>query len=184
MILLVLMFLVVLVLFFKILPQGQSPAGKFPLQVLEIPVTHNGIQYNTWPNPSLTYQGIEAMDLFGILRHPAELPEMALIHFFQPGYADSVAVNSVWSSWQKKGMRRIIVSLADSVDYPVWHFVNEQEKVDLLRFIHTSATEEVTQRDFTLLFLNRYPTRLFFTAGPMDVNSVNLYLTREFRGGF
>ena len=183
MILLVLVFLVVLVLFFKILPQGKSPDGKFPLQVLELPASHNGIQYDTWPNPNLTYQGVETMELFKVLRHPAALPEMALIHFFYPGCADSVSVNTVWNMWQKNGMRRILVSLADTVNYPVWHFVDQIEKADLIRFFKT-APNDTTQRDFTLLYLNGYPTRLYFIAGPMDINSVNLYLTREFRGEF
>lgn len=183
MILLLLVFLVVLVLFFKILPQSKSPAGKFPIQVLELPAQHNGVTFDRWPNPQLTYQGVETMSLFRILRQPTDLPEMALIHFFQPGFADSISVNSVWNTWQKKGMRRILINLADSVSYPVWHFVDTGEKSNLVKFFK-AAEDDTTQTDFTLLYLNRYPTRLYFTAGPMDVSSVNLYLTREFRGEF
>jgi len=183
MILILLAFFVVLVVFFKVLPQDKSPTGTYPLKVLELPGERHSIRFDRWPNPKLTYQGIDTIPLFRILQQPAGLPEMALIHFYQPGYRDSAAVHAVWDMWQKKGMRRIEVALADSVDYPVWHFTNPTEKTALARFIN-AVQPDAELRDFTLLYLHRYPKRLYFTAGPMDVKSVNIYLTREFRGQF
>ncbi|MCF7801988.1 MAG: hypothetical protein K9N34_08210 [Candidatus Marinimicrobia bacterium] len=183
MILVVLVFLIALTIFFKIAPQFQSPPGTYPLKVLELPVVRDSVNWTEWPNPRLTYQGVDTMALFTILEQPAGLPNMALIHFYSPGYRDSTAVHAVWDLWQKKGMRRIEVALTDTIRDPVWQFADVEERGKLTTFF-TSMQRGKPIADFTLFYLNRYPDRIYFTAGPMDTKSVNLYLTREYRGRF
>lgn len=183
MILVLLVFLIALIIFFKIAPQFQSPPGTYPLKVLELPVVRDSVDWVEWPNPRLTYQGVDTMTLFTILEQPAGLPDMALIHFFSPGYRDSIAVHAVWDLWQKRGMRRIEVSLSDTIGAPVWHFADADERERLTTFF-TGMQRGKAVVDFTLLYLNRHPERIYFTAGPMDTKNVNLYLTREFRGQF
>lgn len=183
MILVLLVFLVVLTIFFKLAPQFRSPPGTYPLKVLELPAARDSVSWEEWPNPRLTYQGVDTMALFTILEQPAGLPNMALIHFYSPGYRDSSAVHSVWRMWQKKGMRRIEVALTDSIGSPVWHFADADERRHLMTFFTTMQHGKAVE-DFTLFYLQRYPERIYFTAGPMDTKSVNLYLTREYRGQF
>lgn len=181
MILVLLVFLIALAIFFKVAPQFQSPPGTYPLKVLELPVARDSVTFAEWPNPRLTYEGVDTMNLFTILQQPAGLPTMALIHCYSPGYGDSVAVHRVWDLWQKKGMRRIAVSLSDSVREPVWQFADAEERRRLVAFF-TGMQHGTPVEDFTLFYLRRYPDRIYFTAGPMDTKNVNLYLTREFRG--
>ncbi len=184
MILISVVFLVLLVVFFRLVPQDSSPPGTYPLKLVELPAQRNGIQFNHWPNPLLTYQGIETTRLFFLLKQPDDLPEMMLIQFFQPGHLDSPAVDQVWRQWQAKGMRRLRIILSDSVSTSIWHFVHPHERAQLVDFMVAIRPDTSSIQTFTLLYLKRYPRRLYFTAGPMDTKSVNLFLTREFRGQF